>query len=71
MGEFQIYECDYKIERLLTHSDWCRDLCDLRRTERRNRHDPFAILTIPTKILHDPPKIPRIDLAVPVTFVSP
>ena len=41
------------------------------RTEGRNRRDPFAILTIPTTILHDPPKIPHIGVAIPVKVVAP
>ena len=39
--------------------------------EGRNRHDPLAILTIPTAILHDPLKIPHIGVAIPVKVVAP
>ena len=39
-------------------------------TDGRNRHDPFAILTIPTTILHDPLKILHMGVAIPVKVVA-
>ena len=70
MGELHGYKCDHNFEQLLSHNrapnTWLSSYA-----EGRNRRDPFAIPTIPTTILHDPPTIPRSRIAILVTFVAP